>query len=101
MAKVYRDSVPLAELPPLPKDDVLHEEWNTYLREAPRLLAQGHEGKAVLIKGNEICGIFATWQDARMAGALRFLMQPFLVKELHAMEPLLLRVRGINMPCRA
>ena len=97
MAKVYRDSVPLAELPQLPADDIFHHEWATYLREAPRLLREGHEGKAVVIKGTEVCGIYATWQEAHVAGVQQFLLEPFLVKELYAQEPLV-RARGISLP---
>ena len=67
-----RETVPLAELPPLPTDDVHYQEWNTYLREAPRLLAEGHEGKALLIKGDTILGMFDTLDAAKMAGLAKF-----------------------------
>src|SRR6516162_4744338 len=35
-------------------------EWNYYRREVGRLLAEGHEGKWVLIKGQEVVGIWDT-----------------------------------------
>jgi hypothetical protein len=72
-------------------------EWNTYRREIGRLLAEGHEGRFVLIKGEEILGFFDTWDDARLAGLKRFLREVFLVQEVRTTEPYV-RIRGINFP---
>src|SRR5438093_812767 len=35
-------------------------EWDYYRREVGRLLAEGHEGKWVLIKGEQIVGIWSS-----------------------------------------
>ncbi len=99
MDDTVRDTVPIEELPDLPADHVFHREWATYRREARRLLAEGHGGKVVVIKGDTILGVFSTREEARAAGARRFLKEPFFAKELSA-EERLLRVRGINLPCR-
>jgi hypothetical protein len=85
----------------LPEPDVhspLRQEWNTYRRDAGRLLAEGHAGKFVLIKDDAIEGIFDTWHAAHGEGLKRFLLQPMLVKQILAREPIL-RARGYNLPC--
>ena len=87
------------ELPAAKPDDVLGREWNTYRREVGRLLSEGHAGRFVLIKGEEILGLYDTWDAARQVGLRRFLMQPFLVHEVRAEEPYL-RIRGVNLPWR-
>jgi len=50
------------------KDDLsdtpLARSWNVYVREVGRLLAEGHEGKWVLIADEEIVGIFQVRQEA-------------------------------------
>ena len=85
----------LAEAKP---GEALGKEWNSYRREVGRLLAEGHEGRHVLIKGEEIIGIYDTWDAARKAGLKRYLLEPFFVHPIGAAEPFL-RVRGCNFPC--
>ncbi len=59
--------------------EVLRAEIATYFRELPRLLAEGHEGRFVLIKGDQIVGIWDTSGDALQAGYDRFgVGEPFL-----------------------
>lgn len=77
--------------------DPLAEEWNTYRREVGRLLAEGQEGRHVLVKGQEIIGIFDTSEAAHEAGLKRYLREPFFVHAIRAEEPYL-RIRGINHP---
>ena len=48
-------------------------EWNFYRRQVGRLLAEGHEGKWVLVKGEEIVGIWDTQKEADQVRAQRFL----------------------------
>jgi hypothetical protein len=50
----------------------LRHEIRTYRRELPRLLAEGHEGRFVLIKGNEVLSVWDTFGDAHQAGRERF-----------------------------
>jgi hypothetical protein len=85
------------ELPEARPGQALAEEWNTYRREVGRLLAEGREGRHVLIKGNEIIGIFETWEEAYGTGVKRYLLGPFFVHTIRTEEPYL-RVRGINYP---
>jgi hypothetical protein len=77
------------DLPDLPPDDPLGQEWKTYKREVARLVAEGNEGRSCLIKGDEIVGMWDSFSDAAAAGFQRFgLEEPFLVREIHAIEPI-------------
>jgi hypothetical protein len=84
-------------LPEAKPGEALYLEWNTYRRIVGRLLAEGNEGRFVLIKGEEVLGLYDTREAARAAGLARFLLEPFLVKPLCVEEPPL-RVRGVNFP---
>ena len=77
----------------------LATEWDTYRREGGRLLAEGLEGKFVLIKGEEVISLYDTWDAARDDGLKRYLEQPFLVHQVRTWEPLL-RMRGYCLPWR-
>jgi hypothetical protein len=46
------------KMPEPSADSPIYEEVKTFDRELPRLLAEGHEGKWVLIRGPEIVGFF-------------------------------------------
>jgi hypothetical protein len=89
--------VPCTELLEAQPGQALAEEWNTYRREVGRLLAEGQDGRHVLIKGTEIVGIFDTFDAAHEAGLQRYLREPFFVHPIRAEEPYL-RLRGINYP---
>lgn len=90
-------TVHYSELPAGEPDSPLFQEWNTYRQEAGRLLAEGNEGKFVLIKNDLIVGIFETWDQAREAGLERYLRSPFLVHQIQTRERIL-RVRGYSLP---
>jgi hypothetical protein len=64
-------------------------EWNLYRREVGRLLAEGHEGRWILIKGDEIVGIWDSRSEAQALSQKRYLMQPVLLRQILAREPLL------------
>jgi hypothetical protein len=81
------------ELPPPGPNDPLAVEWNTYRREVARLLAEGQEGRHVLIKGEEIVGIYDTHVEALSAGYQRFWGQPICVHQIQTRERVY-RVRG-------
>lgn len=85
------------ELPPSEPGSALAEEWETYRREVGRLLAEGHEGRHVLIKGREIMGIWDTLKEAFAAADQRFPLQPFLVHQIQERERIL-RI-GFNRVC--
>jgi hypothetical protein len=70
---------PLWDLPP---ESPIWSEWNLFRREWPRLLAEGHEGSWVLIKGEEIIGVFATREEARGVGLRRFGLTTMLIQQI-------------------
>jgi hypothetical protein len=88
MDKPDRQCIHYTELTELPEEHELYQEWKTYLRELPRLLAEGHEGKSVLIKGDDIIGVFATHREAMAAGYDRYLRKGFMVQTVQEWEPL-------------
>jgi hypothetical protein len=51
------------------------------------LLANGHENRWVLIKGQEIIGIWDTEEDARAVALQKYLMQPCLIQQVRSREP--------------
>jgi hypothetical protein len=95
MEQTGRRCIHYTELPDVPPDDVYFDEWNTFRRELPRLLAEGNEGKFVLLKGKKIIGIYDTWEAGRSAGLEKYLLQGFLVQPIRTWEPLL-RIRGYS-----
>jgi hypothetical protein len=80
-------TVHYSALPEASNNSALFEEWNTYRREAGRLLAQGEGGHHILIKGDQIVGIFSTHDEAMKEGYRRFLGHPFLVHQIQEREP--------------
>jgi hypothetical protein len=71
----------------------LQKELETYKKKLPELKA--HEGKFVLIHGDDIVDFFSTYEDAIKSGYQQFKSEPFLVKEIHAVEPVFFVSRNI------
>jgi hypothetical protein len=88
-------NVDYGALPAARPGESLADEWNTYRREVGRLLAEGQERRYVLIKGQEIIGIYETWKQARGEGLKRYQSEPFFVHEIRVHEPYF-RARGLN-----
>ena len=65
-----------------PEDHPLCVEWKTFKREASRLIGDGHRGRFVIIKGDQLVSIWDTLRDAVQAGAERLGHVPFLVQEI-------------------
>ncbi len=84
-----RPTIHHTQLPDGPPDSPIATEWNYYGRTIGRLLAEGHEGKWLLIKKEEIVGIWDTEAQADSVRRERFLMQPVLMKQILAREPVL------------
>ena len=82
-------TVHFTELREAAPDNPLGREWNTYRREVRRFLAEGHEGRHVLLKGDEIVGFWDTHDAAITVGYHRFPGQPFLVHKIQEREPVL------------
>jgi hypothetical protein len=65
-----------------PRLDPIRREIITYRRELPRLIAEGLDGRFVLIKGDEIVCICDTSDEAHQAGAERFGLGPYLAQPI-------------------
>lgn len=81
------------ELPPAKPGESLAEEWETYRREVGRLLAEGNEGRYILIKGQQIIGIWDRQDDALATGYKMFLLQPFMVQRIQERERVVYMIR--------
>jgi hypothetical protein len=90
------DYTELAESPP---DSPIATEWNFYRHQVGQLLAEGHEGKWVLIKGEQIVGVWETQEQANAVRAQRFPMQPVVLKQIWKREPVFRM--GYNRLCRS
>ncbi len=60
-------TIPYTELPAAKADSPLYQEWNLYRSAVGRLLAEGQEGRFVLIKGEHIVGTWDTRSEAKAA----------------------------------
>lgn len=76
----------------------LEKELETYRRLLPTL--QVDEGKFALIRGDELIGIFGTYEDALAEGYKTARLEPFLVQQIHASEQVHLITRLLETPCR-
>jgi len=63
----------------------LDRELQTFRANLASLLVD-HEGKFVLIHGDQVAGVFDTWQQGIAEGYRRFDLEPFLVKRIAAAE---------------
>jgi hypothetical protein len=76
----------------------LDQELQTYRKALPKLLPQ--EGKFALVHGTEIAGTYGTYEDALQAGYDRFGLEPFLVKQVQAVERVQFLTRDVVPACR-
>jgi hypothetical protein len=76
----------------------LERELETYRRERQKLLTQ--EGKFALVHGDEVAGVWDTYDDALQAGYTRYGLEPFLVKKVEAAERVQFFTRDVG-PCRS
>lgn len=77
----------------------LEKELATYQAKLPEL--KQHEGKFVLIQDEQVIDIFVSYDDALREGYRRFGLAPFLVKQIHAIEPVYYATRPISPVRRA
>ena len=92
MTESFFDRLPTihyTQLPAVPLDDPIYRECQTFRRELPRLLAEGHEGEWALIKEDEIIGLYPTLDEGYHAGLQRYLLNPFIVQPVREWQPLL------------
>jgi len=62
----------------------LEKEIETYKARLPEL--RESEGKFVLIHGSDLVNTYTSYEDAIKDGYARFKLEPFLVKQIHAIE---------------
>ena len=62
----------------------LEKEIATYNNKLPEL--KENEGKFVLIHGEDVVGTFTSYEDAIKAGYEKFKLDPFFVRQIHAVE---------------
>ena len=60
------------------------QELRTYQEHLPGWAE--YEGKYVLIYGKDVVDFFSSYDDALKAGYEKFGLEPFLVKQIHALE---------------
>lgn len=87
------------ELPEANPGSGIAAEWNLYRQQVGRLLQEGHEGRWILIKGEEIIGIWETEEEADEVRLQRFPMQDVLLRQILERErvlrgPMVFRVWG-------
>jgi hypothetical protein len=64
----------------------LETELATYKTKLPELIADDKEGKFVLIHANDVIDVYGTYEDAIKEGYAQFGLEPFLVKQVQALE---------------
>jgi hypothetical protein len=78
-----------SELAEAPSGSRIATEWNFYRNQVGRLLNEKQEGRWLLIKGEQIIGIWDTEQEAEDVRRQRFPMQDVLMKQICEREPIL------------
>jgi hypothetical protein len=71
----------------------LEKEIATYNANLPEL--RQHEGKFVLIHGDDVIDLFSSYDDALKEGYKRFGVRSFMVKQIHSVEPVYYFTRPI------
>jgi hypothetical protein len=84
-----RPTIHYTELPEDTTSSALATEWNYYRGEVGRLLAEGHEGQWVLIKGQKIIGLWDTELEADEVRLRQFPGRPVLLKQIREREPVI------------
>jgi hypothetical protein len=77
----------------------LEKELETYKSKLPEL--KGSEGKFVLIHGADVAGTFSSYEDAIKEGYALFKLEPFLVKQIQAIEQVQFVTRLVAPSCAA
>ena len=74
----------------------LEKELEAYKAKLPELAAQ--EGKYALVHGDTFVDVYGSYEDALREGYRQFGVQPFLVKQIHAVERVQFVTRMVS-PC--
>lgn len=76
----------------------LEQELKTYEAKLHELLPD-NAGKFVLIQGEQVAGVWDTYQDALKAGYEKFKLTPFLVKRIQGVEQVQFFTRDLPVTC--
>jgi hypothetical protein len=82
-------SIPHTRLPEDSSGGRIAREWNFYRREVARLLSEGHEGKWVLIHGEQIIGMWDTPEQANQVRLEKYLLEDVMIHQVQREEPVL------------
>ncbi len=74
----------------------LEKELETYKSKLPEF--KDSEGKFVLIRGDQVIDIYTSYEDAIKEGYQKFKLEPFLVKQIQAIEQVQFITRFVE-PC--
>ena len=77
----------------------LEKELETYKKELSNLLQ--HAGKFALVHDDKVASIWETYQDALQEGYRVFGLEPFLVKQIQAVETIHHITRDIQPLCQS
>jgi hypothetical protein len=83
-----RPTIHYTQLPDSQPGSQLAQEWDVYRREVGRLLAEGHEGRWVLIKGPDVIGLYDTYDEGREEAIRRFGMAASMTQQILTHHPL-------------
>lgn len=75
----------------------LEKELEVYKSKLPEL--KGSEGKFVLIHGSDLINTFTSYEDAIKEGYAQFKLEPFLVKQIQAIEQVQFVTRLVVPSC--
>jgi len=81
------------------ESECLTTELATYLRHKDELVRES-EGKYVVVHGDEVVGVWDTYEDALRAGYEKVGLEPFLVKQVRSIEQVHFFFRDL-IPCRS
>lgn len=79
--------------------EMLEQELKTYEDRLAELSAS--DGKFVLIQGDDVDGIYDTYEDALKVGYGKFGLKPFLIKQIAQTERILSFTRDYEFVCQA
>lgn len=79
--------------------NMLQLEFDTYRAQLPALLERREEGKYVVIRGQELCDVFPTYERALDWAYDRFGLEPFFVKRIARDQCTVHFTRDLG-PCR-
>lgn len=74
----------------------LEKELETYKAKLPEL--KESQGKFVLIHGSDVIDTYTSYEDAIKEGYAKFKLEPFLVKQIQAIEQVQFITRFVE-PC--